>query len=316
MISRVALTVKELARSVDFYEKVLNFQQIGIYTIESPTAGLMFGMTDANPKLGVAVAVLALNDQLIELMAFQNSAPAEEIPADSASNDLWFQHLTIVVANMDTAWEHLKMFDIESISPAPQTLPGYLEAAGIAAFYFNDPDGHVLELIHFPKEKGDSKWHTKKSGLFLGIDHTAIVVKDTAASLPFYQKLGFTKDAQTKNYGPQQEKLNQVKDANLVVTSLASEAGMGVEFLDFKTPQDGRPFPENAKPSDLIHWHTVIEVAEVGAVFDIFKAAGYELISKNIVRLENETGKEYHGFLVRDVDGHAVLVAEKQSQSN
>lgn len=153
-------------------------------------------------------------------------------------------------------------------------------------------------------------------GLFLGIDHTAIVVKDTTASLPFYQKLGFTKDAQTKNYGAQQEKLNQVKDANLLVTSLVSEEGMGVEFLDFKTPEDGRPFPQDAKPYDLIHWHIVIQVTDVAATFDECKAAGHELISKNIVRLEGETGSNYHAFLVRDHDGHAVLVAENQSQSD
>ena len=311
MISRVVLTVKELSRSVAFYEKVLNFQPIGRYTIESPTAGWLFGMTDTAPKLSVEIAVLALGDEIIELMEFQNSVPAAEIPADSASNDLWFQHLAIVVVNMDTAWEHLKMFDIEPISPAPQTLPGYLEAAGIVAYYFKDPDGHVLELIHFPKEKGDSRWHTKKSGLFLGVDHTAIVVKDTAASLPFYQKLGFAQKAQTRNYGPQQEKLNQVEDARLVVTSLASEAGMGVEFLDFKTPEDGRPFPKNAEPNDLIHWHTVIGVDDLPATFDWMKQEGYQILSENITRIKDWQREEYHGILVRDVDGHAVLVIEK-----
>lgn len=150
MISHVALTVTELSRSVEFYEKVLHFKPIGSHTIESPTAGLLFGMTDADPKLSVEIALLTLSDEVIELMEFENSAPVGEIPADSASNDHWFQHSAIVVANMDTAYEHLKMFDIEPISPAPQTLPDYLEAAGISAFYFKDPDGHVLELIHFP----------------------------------------------------------------------------------------------------------------------------------------------------------------------
>lgn len=311
MISRVALTVKELSRSVEFYEKALNFKQIGSYAIESPTAGWLFGMSDEDEKLSVEIAVLSLGEEIIELMEFQISAPAADIPADSASNDLWFQHLAIVVANMDTAYEHLKMFDIEPISPAPQTLPGYLEAAGISAYYFKDPDGHVLELIHFPKEKGDSKWHTRKSGLLLGIDHTAVVVKDTAASLPFYRGLGFTQKEQTKNYGSQQEKLDQVENARLLVTSLASEAGMGIEFLDFKTPQDGRAFPEDARPNDLIHWHTVIEADDLPAIFDRLKQDGNEILSENITRIMDWKQDEYHGFLVRDKDGHAVLVIEK-----
>jgi catechol 2,3-dioxygenase-like lactoylglutathione lyase family enzyme len=219
--------------SYEFYQKLLNFTQTGNYILVSPTAGWLLGMPEAENELSVQVAVLTLGDETLELLEFQSAGAAHEMPTDSASNDLWFQHLAIVVSNMDTAWEHLEMFDVDAISPAPQTFPGYLEAAGISAFYFKDPDGHVLELIHFPTEKGDSKWHKKQSGLFLGIDHTAIAVQDTFESLPFYQQLGFTKNTQTKNYGPQQEMLNQVKDAQLLVTSSVAEAGMGVEFLDF-----------------------------------------------------------------------------------
>ncbi len=38
----------------------------------------------------------------------------------------------------------------------PQTLPLWnLIAGGIESFYFKDPDGHNLELIHFPVGKGD-----------------------------------------------------------------------------------------------------------------------------------------------------------------
>ncbi|MPR33169.1 VOC family protein [Salmonirosea aquatica] len=309
MLSRVALTVKDLSRSLAFYEKTLNFRPMGRYTIDAFTAGRLFGMPEDG--MTVEVAVLSLGDETIELMEFQTSATGDEIPANSRSNDRWFQHLALVVSNMDTAYEHLKMFDIEPISPSPQTLPGYLEAAGISAFYFKDPDGHVLELIHFPADQGESRWHRRKAGLFLGIDHTAIVVKETAASWPFYQKLGLKKDSQTKNYGLEQEKLNQVDGARLLITGLRFGEGMGIEFLDFKTPTDGRPFPTTARPNDLIHWHTVVTVEDVGRVFDELMTLGYPLISKSITAVSTLNGEAKHGFLLRDTDGHAVLISEK-----
>ena len=308
MISSVALTVRDLSRSTAFYEKILNFKGVARYTLNSLTAGLLFGMDEED--LTVEVAVLSLGAETLELMEFQTLDSTHEIPADSESNDRWFQHMAIVVSDMVTAYEHLKLFEVNQISPSPQTLPGYLEAAGISAFYFKDPDGHVLELIHFPAGLGDSKWQEQKEDLFLGIDHSAIVVKNTEESLPFYQKLGLEKKSQTENYGPEQESLNQVKGARLLVTGLKFDGGMGIELLDFKNPTDGRPFPKQARPGDLIHWHIKIPVNDIGQVFDEFTASDYTFISRGIATNGNPKEQEKHGFLVRDTDGHAVLLVE------
>ena len=38
-----------------------------------------------------------------------------------------------------------------------------------------------------PPDKGNPKWHRGRDRLFLGIDHTAIVISDTEASLRFYR---------------------------------------------------------------------------------------------------------------------------------
>ena len=47
--------------------------------------------------------------------------------------------------------------------PAPQLLPKTIpNAAGIRAFYFRDPDGHPLEMLQFPPDKGDPKWHARQ----------------------------------------------------------------------------------------------------------------------------------------------------------
>jgi len=44
-------------------------------------------------------------------------------------------------------------------------------------------------VLQFPLDKGLEKWHRPSDKLFLGIDHTAIVVWDTDASLKFYRDL-------------------------------------------------------------------------------------------------------------------------------
>src|SRR5438552_15572028 len=97
---------------------------------------------------------------------------------------------------MDKAYDRLRQHKVKHVSTAPQTLPAWNKgAAGIKAFYFRDPEDHVLEIIWFPPGKGDPKWQRNQadrllsyrqstisyqpSTLFLGIDHTAIVVSDT-----------------------------------------------------------------------------------------------------------------------------------------
>ena len=85
---------------------------------------------------------------------------------------------------MDAAYARLRQQQGRARLAGPQRLPDWNpNAGGIRAFYFRDPDGHPLEILQFPPDKGDAKWHAPSRRLFLGIDHTAIVVADTEASL-------------------------------------------------------------------------------------------------------------------------------------
>src|SRR6185503_15643465 len=128
---------------------------------------------------------------------------------------------------------------------------------GIEAFYFCDPEDHVLEIIWFPPGKGDPKWQQPTTNLFLGIDHTAIVVSDTEKSLAFYHDLlGMRVAGGAENHGVEQEHLNQVFGARLRITALRAERGTGIEFLEYIAPPGGRPLPDDAKANDLVFWHT------------------------------------------------------------
>jgi catechol 2,3-dioxygenase-like lactoylglutathione lyase family enzyme len=64
--------------------------------------------------------------------------------------------------------------------------------------------------------------------LFLGIDHTAIVVSNTENSLKFYRNLlGLRVAGQSENYGTEQEHLNNVFGARLLITGLKADKGPG-----------------------------------------------------------------------------------------
>ena len=125
----------------------------------------------------------------------------------------------------------------------PQRLPDWNpNAGGIRAFYFRDPDEHFLEILQFPPGRGAGRWHAAGGPLFLGIDHTAIVVRDTDVSLRFYRdELGMKVAGESENYGVEQEHLNNVSGAHLRITSLRAASGPGIELLEYALRHDDGP---------------------------------------------------------------------------
>jgi catechol 2,3-dioxygenase-like lactoylglutathione lyase family enzyme len=254
----------------------------------------------------VRSARLRLGSECIELTEYL--APrGRGIPEDARSNDRSFQHVAIVVSDMDAAYARLRREKVEHASSSPQRLPDWNpNAAGIRAFYFKDPDRHVLEVLQFPQGKGDRRWQ-RNNGLFLGIDHTAIVVGDTDESLRFYQGvLGLGIAGASENYGTEQEHLNGVFAAHLRITTLRAGQGPGIELLEYLSPRDGRPYPEDARPNDLVHWQTAI-AADVELLESALRKARARFISPRPVR---SPGEPTRALLVRDPDGHALLFTD------
>jgi catechol 2,3-dioxygenase-like lactoylglutathione lyase family enzyme len=202
---------------------------------------------------------------------------------------------------------------VRHASTGPQRLPdSNPNAGGIQAFYFKDPDGHHLEVIWFPPGKGDPRWHEPGDDLFLGIDHTAIVVRDTEASLRFYRDLlGFKVAGQSRNYGTEQAHLNNVEGASLLITGLRLPEGPGVEFLQYLEPRDGRPYPADARANDLLHWQTTVVVRGPAEAVNLLATSGVPLVSRGAAELDAPTLGFRRGVLVRDPDGHALRIVER-----
>jgi catechol 2,3-dioxygenase-like lactoylglutathione lyase family enzyme len=306
-VGAIGLTVADLDRAVGFYTRVLGFEPIGEVEVGGEEVERLQGLFG----LRVRIARLRLGEETLELTEYL--APrGRPIPVDSRSHDRWFQHVAIIVSDMDRAYAWLRQHHVEHASPAPQRLPDWNpNAGGIRAFYFRDPDGHPLEVLEFPPGKGEARWQDARGRLFLGIDHTAIVVADTESSLRCYRDvLGLRVAGTSENWGPEQERLNNVFGARLRITTLRAAAGPGIEFLEYLTPRDGRPIPADARSSDLAHWQTILVAGEAEATARALGGSACRMVSPSVARLDRAIGFT-RGFLARDPDGHAFQVIER-----
>jgi catechol 2,3-dioxygenase-like lactoylglutathione lyase family enzyme len=307
-IRAIGITVSDADRSKEFYTQALRFQLVSDITITGPEYSQLVGVPDAT----IRIVTLQLGNEYIELMQYLN-LQGKPIPADSQSNDSWFQHLAIVVCDMELAYAHLQAFTMESISVSPQTIPlSNSAAAGIRAFKFKDPDCHPLELIWFPPDKGQARWHqpvdSYRDPLFLGIDHSAIAIADTEQSLHFYRDLlGMQVDGGSLNQEETQARLDGLPEAKVRVTALRpAQGGLGIELLDYLVPANGRPMPNSWKSYDIAHLHLELVVNDLEQAVERLRQNGVQFVSP-LVHFTDPNTPYRQGCLMKDPNGHAMM---------
>lgn len=304
-VESVAIVVADLDRATAFYRDTLGFETLDRDTLAGPDFDRLCGRRDAR----AAVQRLRLGAQRVDLLCFSSPAGRPARP-DAVANDLDFQHIAIVVADIDRAAAALRAAGVRFISQAPQRLPDWNQAAaGISACYFRDPEGHALEIIHYPPAVSPhwaavAAQHPDR--IFLGIDHTAIAVADTQRALRFYRDtLGMGVAGHGENYGPEQERLSGVFGAQVRITSLRAPAGPGIELLEYLAPATGRPAPNDTTPADAWAWQIRIRVTESPAdAADALRAARAPRLSAGPRGPDDRPSQ----LLVRDPDGHLVLI--------
>jgi catechol 2,3-dioxygenase-like lactoylglutathione lyase family enzyme len=306
-ISSIGITVSQMEQSVRFYHDVLGFKEIS----DTEVQGAGYENLEGVFGLHMRIVRMQLGDETIELTDYLTSG-GRSIPEDARSNDLIFQHIAVVVSDMEKAYAHVRKHMVMYVSTSPQTLPATNKAAaGIKAFYFHDPDRHNIELIYFPKGKGQPKWQKTKGKLFLGIDHTAITVSNTDSSLHFYQHmLGISPKGESWNMGMEQAHLNFVEGASLHITGLRAQTGPGIEFLQYLSPGPGKPYPADTRSDDIWYWQTLLKTGNADSLYKQLQLAGYSFVSKGLVNLQKIEGMKTKAFIVRDPDGHALLIME------
>ena len=271
-IGRFSLTTANAGRLADFYEQAFNCRKAGTDRLEGADFERLMEVQG-----GAARKTLHLGRELVELLQFDK--PGAAYPADTSASNSVFQHFAIVVSDMAEAYRHL--LTIPGWTPitrgGPQTLPQ--SSGGVTAFKFRDPEGHPLELLAFAMHNTPARWTVRPdSGLFLGIDHTAISVRDAAASTAFYERLGFRASAQTHNHGIEQVRLDDIAGARVEVTAMeAQNATPHLELLCYRT----------SPPAQRAH-------------------RSNDIASTRIV-LEN-TAQRMPPILLQDRDGHHLLI--------
>src|SRR5689334_16341143 len=95
-VDAIGLTVSDLDRSVEFYTKVLHFEKVA----ETEVDGESYEHLEGVFGLRMRTARLRLGEEFLELTEFL-APKGRPAPPDSRSNDRWFQHVALIVSDMD-----------------------------------------------------------------------------------------------------------------------------------------------------------------------------------------------------------------------
>ena len=306
-IQYVGMTVANMEQSIKFYSEVLSFQKIK----DLEVAGNDWEKLQGVFGLRMRIVQMQLGTEIIALMEYL-TPQGRPIPIDSRSNDRWFQHIAIVVSDMDKAYQQVRQHNIKHTSTNPRQLPEWNQKlGGVEAFYFKDPDGHNLELIAFPSDKADDKW-LQKDRLFMGIDHSAVGVKNAEASFALYRdRLNLELMLQAENCGTEFEHITCVFGSRVQVNSMKGDAGIGFELLEYIAPTTGRNMPSDSQANDLWHYQTVISVADLTTLTEQLRFAPCQFISPGIVKMSNNELGFSQALAIRDLDGHVLHLVQQ-----
>jgi catechol 2,3-dioxygenase-like lactoylglutathione lyase family enzyme len=229
-LARFALTTTNAARLAAFYESACGFRRLQSQYLP----GVDFkSLLDVEG--GAHCITLGAGEEILELLEFNQ--PGRLYPQDSSAADPVFQHFALVVSDINEAYRRLSaVAEWTAISTnGPERLP--LTSGGVTAFKFRDPDGHPLELLAFSPANVPPRWRRgSDSAVCLGIDHSAISVRDSRRSIAFYAGLGLKVAARSLNSGPEQERLDGIPQSRVEVIAVAPRhATPHIELLCYQS---------------------------------------------------------------------------------
>lgn len=294
-ILRFDRTVADLGRAEAFYRDGLGFAR------EAPAEALPEAEREA---LGLADREcrrlrMRLGEQRVTFLAVD--PPGAPYPSAAGATDPLFQHLAISVRDMAAAFARLEVLAPVPITrDGPQRLPP--STGGVAAYKFRDPDGHPLELIHFPGGPPAQRW-AKAPGLFLGIDHSAITVTGLDAAIAVLTTvLELTVSERGLNQGPEQARLDGLDDPVVDVIALAPrDPDPHVELLHYRRPS-GPADAAVAGPADRGSTRFVFSAVDPTSLAQALSGRGFAARASADGHASYVTGPDGHGllFLRRD----------------
>jgi len=99
-IKMIGFTVGDMEREVEFFSKVLRFEKVSDFRVVGSEYDKLQGVFNANMR----IVHLQLGEQTIELTQYISPPTGRPVPISSYSIDEWFEHMAIVVTDMDAAY--------------------------------------------------------------------------------------------------------------------------------------------------------------------------------------------------------------------
>jgi catechol 2,3-dioxygenase-like lactoylglutathione lyase family enzyme len=248
-VSRIALfslTTADAPALAAFYREAFGCVQLSADRQSGVAFEELMGVRGSADRI-----LLALGREVIELLQFDQ--PGAPYPAGATASDLCFQHFAVVVPDMARAWQRLgAVKGWRAITTGdPQKLPA--SSGGVTAFKFRDPEGHPLEFLMFPRGQGPEKWQIAAASVACqGLDHTAISILNSEASLRFYSALGFRRTTCTQNEGKAQDALDGLDLTHVEVTALElTDPTPHLELLAYRRDPTERLHKKQVEPNDV-----------------------------------------------------------------
>ena len=117
-VEAVEMTVQDMDRSVDFFSRVLTFEKV----LDVEVSGEEFEHLTGVFGVRIRQVRMKLGEEQVILSEFL-APKGRSFPAEFKSNDRAFQHIAIIVSDMDKAYARLRQNKVQHASTGPQTLP-------------------------------------------------------------------------------------------------------------------------------------------------------------------------------------------------
>src|SRR5215467_10378495 len=135
-LAMIGFTVADVDRETTFFTKVLSFEKVSDFRVIGSEYDKMEGVFNTNMR----IVHLKLGEQIVELTQYISPPTGRPIPVPSYSNDEWFEHMAIVVRDMDAAYKILQDNSPPKSTLFPYTIPFRL----VMAFAHKTPAAHHL----------------------------------------------------------------------------------------------------------------------------------------------------------------------------
>ena len=141
VFSHVCIGVTDIARSLDFYQRLLGMDVVFDVELEGPALSSVSGKQNAKGRMVGGL----IGGVVVELIDLGGGAPASR----DTTHRTGYTNISFSVGDLDDAYRRVGELGFVAAQEP-------VEIAGVRMFFVNDPDGTPIEIIQFPDGAKDS----------------------------------------------------------------------------------------------------------------------------------------------------------------